>query len=49
MNENALWLKFIISGKVNDYLAYKSVKSKEGDKTEVLNRCTCNKGEQYKG
>lgn len=31
MNEEQLWEKFIVSGKINDYLNYSSKKENEND------------------
>ncbi len=52
MQQNELWLKFIISGKPQDYLSYiNSVKQhcSGGGIYEHNNRWPCDKGNEYKG
>lgn len=51
MNEEKLWLKFIISGKAQDYLRYIDAKSqtqKGVDCYSLFNRCVSDKGEHHR-
>lgn len=53
MEENKQWLKFIITGKVDDYLAYKTYcKEQEmlgGVDYSLFDGRPCNKGSKYRG
>ncbi len=53
MQQNKHWLKFIITGKPQDYLNYKDTCKKteilDGEVYEHNNRWPCNKGNEYKG
>mgnify|MGYP003313199939 CR=1 FL=1 len=53
MNQNKLWLKFLITGNPQDYLKYKNnVKERQlygGEDTAHYDRWPCNKGNNYKG
>ncbi len=53
MTENKLWLKFVISGKPQDYLSYISCCKEQslvgGEVYAHHNRWTCYKGDQRKG
>ena len=51
MQGNKEWLKFIISGKIDDYLNYKNSLTKQqlygGENHPIFDRRPCDKGEQY--
>lgn len=53
MEQNKFWLKFIISGKPQDYLTYvnncNQQKISGGEVYANYNRWTCNKGNEHKG
>lgn len=53
MSKEKDWLRFIISGRVDDYIRYTDSVKKEslngGEKNSFHNGCSCNKGEQYRG
>lgn len=53
MEQNKLWLKFIITGKPQDYLNYKENFQKQqitgGEGSAHYNRRSCNQRNEYKG
>lgn len=53
MQQNKSWLKFIITGKPQDYLNYKETAKQQeilgGEGIAHYNRRPCNQGNEYKG
>ncbi len=49
MDKNELWLSFVKSGSVKDFLSYIDCKKEEGDTSANNNGRTCNKGNNGKG
>lgn len=53
MNSDKDWLKFVISGKVDDYIKYcdscRKENLEEGNGNALYNRCSCNKGNANRG
>ncbi len=48
MNLNSAWQNFVKSGKIEDYLAYLSIKNNLGETNAVNNQSPCNKNNGYK-
>ena len=53
MDKNSSWLKFVITGKIDDYLSYKENTKKEhlngGENIADYNGRTCDKRNDYQG
>ena len=49
MNEHELWLSFIKSGSVKDYLSYLEEKEREVKQSEDKDTSTRNPREEYRG
>lgn len=53
MGTNEKWLKFIISGRINDYIDYASSKRADcilgGESDAVYDRCARDTGNEYRG
>ncbi len=53
MERNKNWFRFILSGRVEDYIRYsdscKQDKLLGGEDNSFFNRCIGDKGEQYRG
>ncbi len=53
MESHKNWLKFIISGKIDDYISYKNNCQKQeiygGGQNQIFNGRPCDKGSEYRG